>query len=49
MLRLANDYDQLADRTEERAANDEPGRSEQHAAECRQLAAEMKNPNKGSD
>jgi rubrerythrin len=44
ILRLANDYDNLADRAEERAAHNEPGPSEQHAAEYRQVAAQMKDP-----
>src|SRR5262249_30431879 len=44
ILRLANDYDKLADRAEDRAAHDEPGPSEQHAAEYRQVAAQMKDP-----
>ena len=44
MLKLASDYDKLADRVEDRAASDESGPSEQHAAECRQKAAQMKDP-----
>jgi hypothetical protein len=44
ILRLANDYDKLADRAEDRAAHNEPGPSEQHAVECRQVAAQMKDP-----
>jgi hypothetical protein len=44
ILRLANDYDKLADRAEDRAAHNEPGPSEQHAAEYRQVAAQMKDP-----
>jgi rubrerythrin len=42
MLKLANDYDKLADRAEGRAT--EPGTYEQNAAECRQKAAQMENP-----
>ena len=44
ILRLANDYDKLADRAEDRAAHNAPGPSEQHAAEYRQVAAQMKDP-----
>ena len=44
MLKLANDYDKLADRAEDRAGRDVPGPSEQQAAECRQMAAQMKDP-----
>jgi hypothetical protein len=42
MLKLANDYDKLADRAEDRAG--EPGTYEQNAAQCRQRAAQMENP-----
>jgi hypothetical protein len=42
MLKLANDYDKLADRAEDRGT--EPGTYEQNAAECRQKAAQMENP-----
>jgi hypothetical protein len=41
LLKLANDYDKLADRAEDRATG--PGTYEQNAAECRQKAAEMEN------
>jgi hypothetical protein len=44
MLKLASDYDKLADRVEDRAASDESGLSQQNAAECRQRAAEMTDP-----
>ena len=44
ILRLANEYDKLAHRAEDRAAHNEPGPSERHAVEYRRVAAQLKDP-----
>jgi hypothetical protein len=44
MLKLANDYDKLADQAEDRATRPGPSLEyDQNAAECRQRAAQMEN------